>query len=75
MAAFISTIVFNVLLDKLKRGKENGIHHARAAHGHGQPAVHGTLEKGDFGGGLDRLAARVEERVALVDALCRVDGI
>lgn len=59
-----------MLLDKLKRGKENGIHHARAAHGHGQAAVHVALEKGDFRRRLDFFAPRVEEGVALVDTLC-----
>lgn len=70
-----SSIVFDVLLDKLKRGEKDGIDDAGPAHRHGQAAVHVALEKGNLGGGLDFFAAGVEERVALVDALGRVDGV
>lgn len=74
-AAAASIVILDVLLDKLKRGKENGIHQTRAAHGDCQAAIHVALEKGDFRGCFDFLAAGVEEGVALVDAFCRVDRV
>jgi hypothetical protein len=64
----------NTLLQKLKRRKEDGVDGARPRHRHAQAAVHVAAE------GLDDdawhfFALGVHERVALVDALGRVDGV
>lgn len=64
----------DALLPKLKRRKEDGVEQTRPRHGHAETAVHLALEKVDLDG-LDFLSFGVEQRISLVDALGRVDGV
>jgi hypothetical protein len=62
----------DALLGELKRGEENGIDDAGARHGYTKTAVHAWVQKLDLGSGC--FIAATCEAVALVDALCGVDG-
>lgn len=63
-----------MFLDELKRGEENGVDETGSTHGNAQTAIHVPSEELNLHG-LDLVSSGVGERVSLIDALCRVDGV
>lgn len=64
----------DLLLQRLKTRKENGIDHARPCHRYAETSIHGRLVELDAGN-LDRLAFGLGEAIALVVGFGGVDGV
>jgi len=64
-----------MLLHEFENREKDGVHGARASHGYSEPAVHVSFKEFNLWGRLDLLPLGVQERVSLVNALCRIDGV